>query len=99
MSPAKMLRVFVAGDAKCDGRPIYEAVVAKCRELHIAGATVLRGNEGFGSGPEIQTRPVEVAIVDDAEKIDGLIPALEGLLATGAMVVSDVRMKRVSGRD
>jgi PII-like signaling protein len=94
-----MLRVFLAGDSKCDGRPVYEAVVDKCREMHVAGATVLRGNEGFGSSPEIQTKPVEVTIVDEAAKIEALIPSLERLLITGAMVVSDVRMKRVSGRE
>jgi PII-like signaling protein len=90
MSPGKMLRVFVAGDSK-----LYEAVVAKCREMHVAGATVLRGESGFGSGPEIQHKPIEVAIVDDAEKIAALLPVLESMLPGGVMVVSQVLMKRL----
>lgn len=90
MSPGKMLRVFVTSDSK-----LHEAVVAKCREMHIAGATVLRGDSGFGSGPEIQHKPIEVAIVDDAGKIDALIPVLESMLPGGVMVVSPVMMKRL----
>jgi len=88
--PAKLLRIYFAG-----GRPVYEAIVAKCREMHIAGATVLRGDEGFGSGPEIESKPVVIAIVDEPAKIDALLPAVEALLPGGAMVVSKAEMIRV----
>jgi PII-like signaling protein len=98
MSPGKLLRVFVAGDCKSAGRPIYEAIVEKCREMHIAGATVLRGDEGFGSGPEIQGRPIEVIVVDEAAKVEALIPALEAILPTGAIAVTPVQMKRLGGQ-
>ena len=93
MLPGKMLRIFLAGDSK-----VYEGIVATCREMQIAGATVLRGDVGFGSGPEIQGRPLEVAIVDEAAKIAELIPVLEGMLPGGALVVADVQMRRVGGR-
>jgi uncharacterized protein len=92
MAPGKLLRIFLAGDSK-----VYEGIVEKCREMHIAGATVLRGDVGFGSGPEIQGRPIEVAIVDEAAKIVELAPVLEAMLPGGALVISDVQMRRVGG--
>jgi PII-like signaling protein len=99
--PAKLLRVYLTESGRSAGRPVYEVIVEKCREMQIAGATVLRADEGFGSGPEIHRarllkhdQPIEIIIVDDADKIEKLIPVVESLMHTGTMVVSKVQMLR-----
>jgi PII-like signaling protein len=101
LQPAKLLRLYLAERVRSIGRPLYEVIVEKCREMQIAGATVLRADEGFGSGPEIHRarllahdRPIEITIVDDAAKIAALMPVLESLMHTGTMVVSDVQIVR-----
>jgi PII-like signaling protein len=97
------LRVYLNGNERtASGKPLHVAIVDKCRELQIAGATVLPAQEGFGGGPEIHRarmlshdRPLVVQIVDVPENIDRLIPAVEALLGTGMLAVSDVRQLRV----
>ena len=102
LQPAKLLRIYVAESCRSDGRPLYEVIVEKCRELQIAGATVIRAEEGFGAGPEIHRArllshdlPIEITIVDDSVKIERLIPVLEPLMVTGTMVVSNVQILRL----
>jgi hypothetical protein len=84
------------------GKPLYEAIVAKCRELKIAGATVLRGLEGYGESAELHRshlarhdQPIVVSIVDTAENLDRLVPMVEDLMDTGLIAVSDVQVIRV----
>src|SRR5437016_1081541 len=69
--PAKLLRLHFSEQDKYQGRPMHEAIVQKCRELSIAGATVFRGVEGFGESAEIHKRhlithdqPIVVTIID-----------------------------------
>src|ERR1700746_749597 len=88
--PAKMLRLHFSESDKYHGKPLYEAVVQKCRDLSIAGATVFRGLEGYGESAEIhrhhlvmQDQPVVVTIIDSEEKIQRLVPFLEGMGDTG----------------
>ena len=87
------------------GKPLYEAIVAKCRELKIAGATVLRGLEGYGESAELHRshlarhdQPIVVSIVDTAENLDRLVPMVEDLMDTGLIAVSDVQVIRVQKR-
>jgi uncharacterized protein len=70
---AVLLRIYIGEDDRTDGRPLYEAIVLKARELHMAGATVLRGPMGFGRSSRLHTAkilrlsedlPVVVEIVD-----------------------------------
>jgi hypothetical protein len=84
------------------GKPLYEVIVAKCRELKIAGATVLRGLEGYGESAELHRshlarhdQPIVVSIVDTPENLDRLVPVIEDLMDTGLIAVSDVRVIRV----
>src|SRR5690348_5057597 len=77
LQTAKLLRIYIAESSRRGSRPLYEAIVEKCRECGAAGATVMRGTEGFGCGPEIHRShllshyaPVEITIVDEANKID-----------------------------
>ncbi len=105
LQSAKLLRIYLTESGRSAGRPLHEVIVEKCREMQIAGATVLRAEQGFGSGPEIHRshllthdHPMEIRIVDDQAKIERLIPAIEALLHTGTMVVSNVRIIRLQNR-
>ncbi len=100
--PAKLLRIHISESDRFEGKPLYEAIVARCRERKIAGATVLRGLEGYGESAELHRahlarndRPIVLSIVDAAEKLNALIPAVERMMDTGLMAVSEVRVIRV----
>lgn len=99
---AKLLRVHINHSDRFEGKPLYEAIVDRCREMHIAGATVTRGLEGYGETTRIQKRhltsneePIQVMIVDTAENIARLAPVLESMIHTGVTTVSDVEATRV----
>src|ERR1700682_398984 len=78
-----------------DGKPLYEAIVQKCYDMNIAGATVFRGLEGFGESAEIhkhhlvgRDQPIVVVIADLADRIGDLIPVVEQMMDTGMIAVS-----------
>jgi PII-like signaling protein len=103
--PAKLLRIHIAESDRYAGRPLYEAIVAECRRLGVAGATVLRGLEGYGETAELhrphvfrRDQPVVILVADTAEKVAALMQALEAMIDTGLMAVSDVEMLRVQRR-
>ena len=103
--PAKLLRIHISESDRCQGKPLYEAIVAKCRELKIAGATVFRGLEGYGGTAEMHRahlvrhdRPIVITIVDSSENLAALIPAVETMMDTGLMAISDVQVVRVQKR-
>ena len=100
--PAKLLRLLITERDRFQGKPLYEAVVEKCRELNIAGATVFRGLEGYGDTAEIHRAhglrhdlPVSVQIVDTAENIQRLLPVLENMIDKGLIAISDVSVIRI----
>jgi len=99
VSRARLLRLHFGEADRCDGRPLYEAVVDRCRQLGIAGATVFRGLEGFGETAGLHRRrhdhPIVVNIVDTPEAVARLIPELEKLMDTGMIAASDVEAIRV----
>ena len=99
---AKLLRIHISESDRFQGKPLHEAIVAKCRELKIAGATVFRGLEGYGETAELHRshlvhhdRPIIVTIVDTGENLARLIPVVEDMMDTGLMAVSDVEVVRV----
>jgi PII-like signaling protein len=103
--PGRLLRVQISESDRLDRKPLYEAIVAKCRELRIAGATVFRGLEGYGETGEMHRahilrhdQPILISIVDTAENIERLIPVIERMMNTGIMAQSDVKMIRVQKR-
>jgi uncharacterized protein len=103
--PARLLRVHISESDRLEHKPLYEAIVAKCREMKIAGATVFRGLEGYGETGEIHRahlvrhdQPILISIVDTAENIDRIIPVIEKMMNTGILAQSDVRMIRVQKR-
>lgn len=102
MPDHKLLRLHFTESDRYNGKPLYEAIVNKCREMDIAGATVFRGLEGYGEKAEIHRhhfaahdQPIIVVIVDAADRIQELIPIVQGMMETGVIAVSDVEMIRV----
>lgn len=97
---AKMLRIHFGEDDKWHDKPLYEAIVMKCRELDIAGATVFRGIEGYGVSTLIHKqhllrssdRPIMVSVVDTEEKIKTLMPALDEMVDEGFIAMSEVEV-------
>jgi len=100
--PAKLLRLHFTERDRYRGKPLYEAIVEKCREMKISGATVFRGLEGYGEAAEIHRShllahdlPVVVQIVDSEENIQRLLPVLEEMMDKGLISMSDVKMRRI----
>ncbi len=100
--PAKLLRLHFTERDRHHGKPLYEAIVEKCLELKIAGATVLRGLEGYGDTAEIHRShilthdlPIVVQIVVSAVNIQRLLPVLEEMMDKGLIAVSDVTVARI----
>src|SRR5579884_3686088 len=95
MTKAKILRLHFSDGQHHEGKPLHEAVVAKCRQMDVAGATVFRGFEGYGQTADIQRHPIIVLIVDTEERIRQLLPTLEELMDTGMIAINEVEMIRV----
>ncbi len=97
---AKMLRIHIGEHDKWEGAPLYEAIVKRAAQLDIAGATVYRGILGYGAHKRIHRHktlalssddPIMISMVDEEEKINGMITALEGMIGGGCLIaVSDV---------
>lgn len=99
---AKLLRLHFGESDQYHGKPLYEAIVNRCKELKIAGATVFRGLEGFGETAEIhrhhavrKDQPIVVTIVDTPENVGRLIPEVEAMIDTGLIATSDVDCVRI----
>jgi PII-like signaling protein len=100
--PAKLLRIHISESDHYQGKPLYEAIVNKCRQMKIAGATVFRGLEGYGGTAEIHRphvvrhdQPILITIVDSAENLAALVPAVEEMMDTGLLALSEVKIVRV----
>ena len=98
---AVLLRIFFGEDDKFHHLPLHEAIVLEARELHVGGATVLRGHVGFGHSSRIHTTkilrlsqdlPVVVEIVDAQEKIDAFLPVLDGMMSSGLITMEKVQV-------
>jgi PII-like signaling protein len=104
---ARMLRIHFGEDDKWHDKPLYQAIVEKCRELDIAGATVFRGIEGYGASTLIHRahllwssdRPIMVSVVDSEQNIDKLLPALDQMVAEGLIAMSEVEVIRYVHQD
>jgi uncharacterized protein len=102
---AMLLRIFIGEDDKFRGRPLYQAIVLQAREMHLAGATVLRGPMGFGRSSRLHTAkilrlsedlPVVIEIVDSEEKIHGFLPILDGMMQGGLVTLEKAMVLRYS---
>ncbi|HEX6201634.1 MAG TPA: DUF190 domain-containing protein [Thermoanaerobaculia bacterium] len=101
-----LLRIFIGESDQWHHRPLYEAIVLKARELHLAGATVLRGVMGYGATSRLHTAkvlrlsedlPIVVEIVDSEEKIARLLPHLDEMVQEGLLTMEKVRVVKYRG--
>ncbi|HET6601816.1 MAG TPA: DUF190 domain-containing protein [Gaiella sp.] len=97
----KLLRIFVGESDTWHGRPLYEAIVARVREEGLAGATVLRGIEGYGANSRIhssrilrlsQDLPIVIELVDTAENIERVLPILDEMVIEGMVTLERVEV-------
>jgi uncharacterized protein len=98
---AVLLRIFLGESDRWQHQPLYEAIVLKAREMHLAGATVLRGPMGFGKSSRLHTAkilrlsmdlPLVIELVDSEEKIRAFLPALDGMLGGGLVTLEKVQV-------
>jgi uncharacterized protein len=98
---AVLLRIFLGESDRWHHQPLYEAIVLKARELHLAGATVLRGPMGFGAASLIHTAkilrlsmdlPMVIEIVDTEEKVNSFLPALDEMMGSGLVTLEKVKV-------
>lgn len=98
---AVLLRIYFGEDDKFEHKPLHEAIVLKAREMHLAGATVLRGHIGFGHSSHIHTTkilrlsqdlPIVVELVDSREKIDAFLPVLDSMMSSGLVTMEKVQV-------
>lgn len=108
-SDSRLLRIFIGESDSHDGRPLYEAIVERMRREGLAGATVLRGIEGFGKSSRLHTAhvlrlsedlPIVIEAVDDADRIEAILPILDGMIGDGLVTMErvDVRFYRAGDR-
>jgi PII-like signaling protein len=98
---AVLLRIFIGEDDQFQGRPLYEAIVMRAREQHLAGATVLRGPMGFGKSSRLHTTkilrlsedlPLVIEIVDSEDDINRFLPMLDGMMSSGLITMEKVQV-------
>ena len=103
---AVLLRIFIGESDRWEHRPLYEAIVLKARELHLAGATVLRGPMGFGKSSRLHTAkilrlsldlPLVIEIVDSEEKINAFLPVLDPMIGGGLVTLEPVKVIEYRG--
>jgi hypothetical protein len=96
-----LLRLFLGESDRFGSQPLYEAIVLKAREMHLAGATVLRGPMGFGKSSRLHTAkilrlsedlPMVIEIVDSEEKIQAFLPVLDQMLDSGLVTLEKVKV-------
>lgn len=103
-----LLRIFIGEHDTWHGRPLYEAIVMTARELHMAGATVLRGPMGFGAKSRLHTAkilrlsedlPIVIEMVDSEEKMNAFLPRLDEMVGEGLVTLENVRVVRYRPKD
>jgi PII-like signaling protein len=98
---AVLLRIFIGEKDWHDHQPLYQAIVLKAREMHVAGATVLRSPMGYGHSSRLHTAkilrlsedlPFVIEIVDSEERINEFLPVLDGMMTSGLITLEKVRV-------
>jgi PII-like signaling protein len=99
--PAQLLRILIGEAARHEGKPLYEAIVLKARDMQLAGATVLRAGMGYGHSHHVHSAkilqlsddlPLLIEIIDAKDKIVAFLPVLEGMMSGGMATLQDVEM-------
>ena len=98
----KLLRIFIGESDRWEGRPLHEAIVRRAREEGLAGATVLRGIQGFGAHSRLHVAkimrlstdlPIIVEIVDTTEKIEAFLPIIDDVISEGLVTTEKVHVR------
>lgn len=98
---ALLLRIYLGESDRWKHQPLYEAIVLKARELHLAGATVFRGQMGFGATSRIHTAkilrlstdlPLTIEIVDAEENINRFLPFLDEMMGGGLVTLEKIKV-------
>lgn len=101
VGPAKRLRIYIGESDRWHGQALYTAIVQEARKAGLAGASVLRGLEGFGASSRIHTArilrlsedlPIVVELVDNPDRLDGFLPKLLEMVAGGLITADDVEI-------
>ncbi len=96
-----LLRIFLGEDDRFEHRPLYEAIVLRAREMHLAGASVLRGSMGFGHSSRLHTAkllrlsedlPLVIEIVDSEDNINSFLPELDRMMGSGLITLEKVKV-------
>ncbi len=104
----RLLRIFVDEKSRWEGKPLYERIVQACLDAGLAGATVLRGIQGYGAHHRLRVAsvlrlstdlPVVIEVADTPEKIESFLPAAEAMIDNGFITVEKVRMIRITPDD
>src|SRR6186997_2023998 len=105
---AVLLRIFIGESDRHEHQPLYEAIVLKARETHLAGATVLRGPMGFGKSSRLHTAkilrlsmdlPMVVEIVDSEEKVNAFLPVLDEMMGGGLVTLERAKVIRYQDQE
>ena len=105
---AVLLRIFIGESDRWHHQPLYEAIVLKAREMHLAGATVLRGPMGFGKSSRLHTAkilrlsldlPLVIEIIDSEEKVNAFLPVLDGMMQGGLVTMEKVKCLDYRGKE
>jgi len=105
---ALLLRIFIGEEERHGRQPLYEAIVLKAREMHLGGATVLRGPLGYGHSSRLHTAkvlrlsedlPIVIEIVDGEEKINEFLPVLDGMMGSGLITLEKVQVLHYGGEE
>ena len=105
---AVLLRIFIGESDRHRHQPLYESIVLKAREMHMAGATVLRGPMGFGKSSHLHTAkilrlsmdlPIVIEIVDSEEKVNAFLPVLDEIMGGGLVTLEKAKVIRYQDRE
>jgi PII-like signaling protein len=105
---AVLLRIFIGESDRWHHQPLYEALVFKAREMHLGGATVLRGPMGFGKSSRLHTAkilrlsmdlPIVIEIVDSKEKIEAFLPVVDEMMGSGLVTMERAQVIHYRHRD
>lgn len=103
---AVLLRIFIGESDRWENAPLYEAIVLKAREMHLGGATVLRGPMGYGKTSRLHTAkilnlstdlPLVIEIVDSEAAINAFLPILDGMVTGGLVTMEKVKVLHYRG--
>jgi len=98
---AELMRIFIGESDRCDGKPLYEAIILAARQQNLSGATTFRGMMGFGAQSRVHTAkylrlsedlPIVIEIVDSPEKIEAFLPIIDSMMDEGLVTVERAKV-------